>query len=362
MITPADDLPLHQSARPFRDPGPERNLYDRFFFNGYSPDGEVFFAAALGLYPGRNIMDAAFACIVDGVQHNVRASRLMGQDRLDTRVGPVAVSVDERLRRLTITVDDRESGVSAHLVFTARTPMFEEDRYTWQPGYREIFDYTRLTQSGAYSGSITVPGHGPIVVGEGWWGTRDRSWGIRPVGEREAGAPEFPRGFYWLWAPLNFADGASLFDINENPDGSRWHHEAMWAPVGDLDGPVERGEAVYAMEYKPGTRHAASARLELELPSGIRKVELTPLYNFTMQGLGYTHPVWGHGMYVGDDLRTYESFVVAEVDETAPFNQHVQALCRAERDDGVTGLGVFEQLIIGPHEPSGLRDLLDMHD
>ena len=37
------------------------------------------------------------------------------------------------------------------------------------------------------------------------WGSRDRSWGIRPVGERNAyGAPTGPPQFFWLWAPLGW--------------------------------------------------------------------------------------------------------------------------------------------------------------
>ena len=68
MITPGDEYPLHQASRPVRDPGTNRNFYDRFFFNGYTRDGAVFWAVALGMYPGRNIMDAAFAVTADGMR------------------------------------------------------------------------------------------------------------------------------------------------------------------------------------------------------------------------------------------------------------------------------------------------------
>ncbi|HUQ39610.1 MAG TPA: hypothetical protein VM030_05605, partial [Acidimicrobiales bacterium] len=187
MITPGDEYPLHQSSRPVRDPGHARNLYDRFFFNGYEPDGSLFFAVALGQYPGRNVMDAAFSVIVDGVQHNVRASRLLGDNRLDTRVGPIRVEIVEPLRILRVTVDDAESGISADLTFTQRGPVFDEPHYLWQNGYRTVFDITRLTQNGRYDGSITVSGNTIAVSGDRVHGTRDRSWGVRPIGERETG-------------------------------------------------------------------------------------------------------------------------------------------------------------------------------
>lgn len=361
MITPGDDYPLHQTSRPVRDPGTDRNAYDRFFFNGYPKDGSAYFAMAFGLYPGRNIMDAGFSVIADGVQHNVRASRILGADRLDTRVGPIRVTIVEPLRRLRLDVDDPESGIKASLEFEARTPPYEEAPYRWGAGFATSFDYTRLTQDGTWSGSITVPGGQTLTVdASNWWGTRDRSWGFRPVGSREAGAPDGPIGFYWLWAPVQFDDAAYLWDVNETPTGEAWHQEAMWSPIG-FDAPVESGTSSYEFTYKPGTRHASAFELTLSFPSGTRRLSLEPLYDFTMNGIGYMHPTEGHGVFLGENHRNSESFAVAEVDKTVPFNLHIQAICRVHRDDGAVGIGILEQLIIGPHAPSGLTEIFDMH-
>ena len=364
-ISRGDDYPIHQTGRPVRDPGSERNLYDRFLFNGYPRSGDAYFAVAFGLYPGRNVMDAGFSVIADGVQHNLRSSRVMGDDRLDTKVGPIAVTVVEPLRVLRLEIDDPDSGLRADLTFTARTPAYEEEPYFWQPGYRVAFDYTRLTQHGTWSGQITVPGGRVLTVSrDDWWGTRDRSWGVRPVGERETGGAPDGRipGFYWLWAPVQFDDAGYLWDVNEYPDGQRWHHEAMCSAIGDIDLPVERGTASYEFEYKPATRHAAAFSLALDFPSGVRRtLTLEPLFNFYMLGIGYGHPTDGHGTFLGESYRAYDSMKTADVDETMPFNQHIQALCRVKRDDGAEGIGILEQLIFGPHAPSGLSDLLDMH-
>ena len=81
MITGADDYPFHQTPDPMAFAGTDRNFYDRFFFNGYTPDGEVFFAVAFGLYPQLDVMDGAFCVLKDGKQHNVRVSRKMNADR-----------------------------------------------------------------------------------------------------------------------------------------------------------------------------------------------------------------------------------------------------------------------------------------
>ena len=76
---------------------------------------------ALGVYPHLNVMDAAFSVIVDGVQHNLRASRLLNSERMDTQVGPIAVSVIEPLERLQVTVSDNPHGIKAEIrVYRAR--------------------------------------------------------------------------------------------------------------------------------------------------------------------------------------------------------------------------------------------------
>ena len=364
MISAGDDYPLHQTPRPVRDPGTDRNLYDRYFFNGYTRDASAYFAVALGQYPGRNITDAAFSVQAGGVQHNVRASRVLGPDRLDTSVGPIRVEVLEPLRRLRVVVTEAAgSGISADLVFAARAPAFEEPHFMHRAGFRTTFDYTRLTQNGTWTGTVRVGEQTIELSPDNSWASRDRSWGIRPVGERDpAGAPDGPAlpQFYWLWAPLNFDDACALFDVQEHPDGTRWHQAALWAPPGEPTGDVEAGTATYDVVWRSGSRHAEAATITWNLASGARhQVRLTPISTFYMHGIGYTHPTWGHGMWVGESESAYDAFSLAEVDDAAPQNLHVQTLVRAERDDGAQGMGILEQLVIGPHAPSGFTGLLD---
>src|SRR5262249_20924539 len=121
MLTSYDDYPIHQNPEPVAHPGTgDRNFYDRYFFNGYSRAGDLFFAAALGVYPNRRVMDAAFSVVRDGQQHVVRASRLAPLDRRDTRVGPIFVEVLEPLRALHLRASDNDFGLSADLAFYAR--------------------------------------------------------------------------------------------------------------------------------------------------------------------------------------------------------------------------------------------------
>ena len=37
--------------------------------------------------------------------------------------------------------------------------------------------------------------------------------------------------YFWLWAPVNFDDVCTHFDVNEHADGQHWHHSGFCAPV-----------------------------------------------------------------------------------------------------------------------------------
>jgi len=79
---------------------------------------------------------------------------------------------------------------------------------------------------------------------------------------------------------------------------------------------------------------------------------------FRMRGLGYTHPEWGHGRWHGDQAVGSEEHKVEELDNLEPWNIHIQQVMRA-RSEGRQGLGVLEQICLGPHAPSRLQEFLD---
>lgn len=358
MITRADDYPIHQTADPIAVAGTgNRNFYDRYFFNGYTRDGETFLAGAMGQYPNRGVVDAAFNVVHRGRQYVVRASRHMGAERTDTRVGPIAVEVVEPLRTVRLVVEPNQWGISADLTFTGRAEVIEEPRFHRAHEGQVYMDSTRLTQHVTISGQITVAGETIRLTPDRTWGSRDRSWGIRPVGEREANATG-PTQFFWLWSPVNFEDLCTHFDVNEDADGKRWHEAGMIAPVGGHATPATSVD--WNIEYESGTRRARRATVTLNRADGeALRIALKPLYNFAMVGLGYQHPVWGHGMKVGEDVADGESFALADLDPAVPFNLHIQAVCEATCGNR-TGIGVLEQLIIGPHQKSGFAELFDM--
>ena len=364
MLTKGDDFPIHQTPEPVAYTGGQRNFYDRYFFNGYHRQDDVFFAGALGVYPYVNVMDAAISVIVDGVQHNLIASKVMHGERLDTRVGPVGVEVVEPLRTLRLIADDSRQNIQADLTFIARAPVQEEPRFTRRIGTQLMMDSTRLTQNGVWDGWIVVGDKRIEVSADSWWGTRDRSWGIRTIGEPDA-QPN-PEGalqqFYWLWAPINWDDCVTLYHLNDDELGRPWNTHGVYVP---LDGQGEAESMVQVsseIDYLSGTRHAREARLRFErFGGGVCEITMRPRFHWYMKGVGYGHESHRHGSYHGELDVLSESYALAEVDDA--LNLHIQGISDVEMkgDFGEKqGRGVLEQLIIGPHAPSGFTELLDM--
>jgi hypothetical protein len=323
----------------------------------------VFFAGALGVYPHLNVMDASFCVIRNGRQYNVHASRTLHMERLDTRVGPIEVEVIEPLQVLRLTCNDADNGVAADLTFNARFAAIEEPRFTRRIGAMTMMDYTRLTQNGTYQGHVEVGGERIAFTTADTWGTRDRSWGIRPVGLRDpqtnpyAGAPQF----FWLWCPLNFDDDATFYHLNADAAGEPWNTMGRYVDAGTQQ---EMAAVTSHLDYLPGTRHARHARVELTPRSGEPLIlDLSPRQTFYMKGLGYGHPQWAHGVYHGELDTGFEIYDLEAMDPADPSHFHIQAICDVTLSRGKErrqGKGVLEQLVIGPYEPYGFTGLADL--
>jgi hypothetical protein len=232
-----------------------------------------------------------------------------------------------------------------------------------------MMDATRFDQFGRWSGTVRHPDGEFTVEENAWYGTKDRSWGVRGVGEPETGgAPSVPRGIFFLWAPLIWDDHITHAIFFDGQDGEALVREGITAPfyateadVPDaLTGTDERmASAAHRVAYHPGTRLASHAELDLTDRQGrTRTISLEPGLRFHMKGLGYGHPEWGQGMWKGDLAIGGESFDPATLPLLAPQNIHVQQVVRAA-DGHREGRGVLEQIVIGPYAPAGFTEFLD---
>ena len=234
MLTRLDDYPIHQTPEPIAHAASsDRNVYDRYWFNGYADDGEFYFGVGMGLYPNRGILDCGFSIVRDGEQHAFHGSRRAPVEPTQTEVGPFKIEVVEPMRRTRVTLEANETGIECDLLFTARTAGIEEGRQILQSGTRRTFDMTRFAQLGRWQGEIRYAGQSVRVDASRVYGTKDRSWGIRPVGEREAGGapPGRPPQFFFLWSPLHWEDRCTHFGIFEDEHGHAWHQDGAIAPA-----------------------------------------------------------------------------------------------------------------------------------
>jgi hypothetical protein len=229
-------------------------------------------------------------------------------------------------------------------------------------------DVVRMTQLGSWSGSLSSGGvpieiGGPTTV----YGTKDRSWGIRPIGHPAPAAPSSRApGIFFLWAPLHFADECLHYIVFEDANGVPWSKGAAILPVIGPDDPVygpdlgfREVSVTHAIDWQPGLRRSRGATLTVAEHGGEpQPVTLEPTLTFRMRGAGYLHPRYAHGVWHGEEVVDGEEHNVEDLDTLDLDCLHVQQVMRATWGDRV-GVGVLEQLVIGPHAPSGFRDYFD---
>jgi hypothetical protein len=371
VLNRLDDYPIHQTPEPIAHPASsDPNVYDRTWFNGYSDDGSRYFGLGIAVYPHRGILDAHFSTVeAGGRQHCFYASRRAPQERTDMSVGPFRLEISEPLRRARVIIDDNKTGIACDLTFSARTSAIQEARQVLWQRQRKVMDATRFAQFGRWSGTVSDP-DGEYTVDEvAWRGTKDRSWGIRGVGERmPLGAPQRPGSFFFLWAPLQWEDHISHAVFFDGPNGEALVREGLTSPLyaseadipDELDDVVtQMATAVHRIDYHPGTRLARHAELDLiDVYGTVRTITMEPRLRFQFKGLGYGHRTWGQGMWKGELEIDAESFDPLELDLLAPENIHVQQVVAAS-DGERTGIGALEQIVVGPYAPAGFIEMLD---
>jgi hypothetical protein len=364
-----DDYPIHQTPEPIAHLATtDRNAYDRSWFNGFSVDGEWYFGVAMGLYPHRGIMDCAFSVVRrDGLQHCFFASRRAPAERTEMQVGPFRIELLEPMRRTRVVLDRNASGLACDITFSTRTAAIEESRQTLWSGGKRTMDATRFDLFGRWSGAIDTPEGRIAVSEESCLGVKDRSWGARRLGEPETGGapPANPFGAFFLWAPLFWDDHVTQAIFYDDVHGKPAIREALVAPLYDAEpgGPVEDGRlrrlatARHRLAYHPATRLARGGEIDLvDHDDTVRTIAMEPILKFQMKGIGYGHPEWGHGFWKGELATHHESFDPAALDMLQAANFHAQQVVRVT-DGSRSGIGVLEQVVLGPYAPAGFTGM-----
>jgi hypothetical protein len=375
MLGPLDEYPVHQVPQPIAWPGSsDRNFYDRSYFNAHDRTGDIFVITGIGYYPNLGVKDA-FLLVSrrDGkfggsgdTQTAVHLSDAIDGDRLNQCVNGYRVEVIEPLQKLRITLAETE-GIACDLTWEGLYPVVQEQRHLMRTGNRTTLDAQRFAQLGSWSGNLVIDGETIAVDPATWIGTRDRSWGIRPVGESEpAGRPADPpfEGMWWLYVPMAFDDFAIVVIIQEEPSGYRTLNDCtrIWR-----DGRVEQlGWPRVKIHYRSGTRIPTGATIDATDAAG------TPL-RFQIEsklpvpihvGGGYGGDSdWLHGTWKGANFterRSYDMTDPAIIGRSAfGVIDHVGRALSYDYSTVVhEGWGLFEHGALGRHDPSGFTDWL----
>lgn len=365
MLGPLDEYPIHQVPQPIAWPeSSDRNFYDRCYFNAHDRTGDIFVITGLGYYPNLGVKDAYVLIRRGDEQTALHLSDAIDQNRLDQRVNSYRIEVVEPLRTVRLVLEDTE-GIAFDLTWHGLFDPLQEQPHLMRRGNRVTLDAQRFAQLGSWSGWLRIDDTEIAVQPATWIGSRDRSWGIRPIGEPEpAGRPADPPfdGMWWTYVPVAFDDFALVFIVQEEPDGMRTLNDCsrVWK-----DGRVEQmGWPRFDIHYRPGTRIPTGVTIAATALDGSPvTLEVTSLLPAVLHaGGGYGgDPDWQHGMWRGEaftERLTYDMNDPAVVGRM-PFGaiDHV-ARVECREADGTTreGWGLFEHFIIGRHDPSGFAD------
>lgn len=378
ILSGLDDYPIHQVAEPVRATATsDRNFYDRYYFNGFSQDGSAMFILGLGVYPNLGVMDSFLVVLVDGQHRVVRSSRALdGADRMAPSVGPLSIEIIEPLHKLRVRCAPNEWGIDLDATWTGAMEMHTEPRHKIRENGRLIFDTFRMAQTGGWDGTLTTPEATFTLDSASWWGTRDRSWGVRPVGEPEPPGIRADNAISWFWiyAPIRFADHSVILIIQETQDGTRIIEEAVriWTDgSGRLPEPLGRPD--HDLTFAPGTRLSTGGTLTTSgaTTPGATSLAVGPL-EFTAEplipvhvgiGTGYGFDAnWRHGMWQGELVTEGEHIDTTTPEGAARLMGIVDSGARFtysdEHGDHV-GYGLYETMVIGPHDQYGFADLFD---
>jgi hypothetical protein len=363
MISRFDDYCLHQTPDYLRVPGTtDRNFYDRYFFSGYTPGGELAFGLAFGRYPNRFVQDAHFTVLLGGVQHTLHASDVLGPDPSRNVVGPLEVAVSDPMRVLRCRVGQNETGISCDLEFRAETGAIDEGRLKVGREGMLWIDQTRFMQYGRWVGWIEVDGR-RTKLGDGEaWGLRDKSWGVRLIGDQHV-TPRRGGQIFWMNVVMRIENRFCVIRTLDNAEGTSHEREGYSAPLYASPGDVPVGEAAlrrtthwsFELDCDSGTRRVSAGRYRVRWADGGESViEGRALGTLWYAGLGYNHERWHHGLDHGGVLVVErEDWRASEVDMARLDRQFLASVMEFRCGGRLVGFGHTEQLLMGPYEPFG---------
>jgi hypothetical protein len=247
-LTKWDEYLIHQAYDTI-DAGVD---VDRLYVACHDTAGELHLAVGIGAYTKANVMDGFVIVRHKSNQYNMRLSRQLNNDRGDTRIGPLTVTVIEPLKRWGVLLDRNNCGVSCSVEFEGRIAPYLSKS--------SVIPFVHYNQPGHCTGSVVVDGREISVAG--FLGARDRSWRIHIGPQASDGRPWL--GHFWMMA--QFSD--CCLSLHGVPvwDGSPPEFKA--ALLYDDGRIIPVNEVRHRVEFLPGVRAVSQVELLLKCADG----------------------------------------------------------------------------------------------
>lgn len=247
MLSPYDELPVHQTPYPLSfvnntDPA----FDDGYFFGAFSAEERCFCFQGLRINPNTDIIGGYAGIMRDGVQRTVRFSRTW-REQCDTTVGPYRMEVLQPYRHIRLTLGDNPSGLRMDLHWMGSAPAYLEAHHLATDRGRPVTDQTRYSQPGTVRGWIEIDGERIEVDPSHWYGSRDHSWGLYHQRPPLAPDPKWlpprdpggvPRALR-LWTLFGAGELSGFYAIHESPEGEQ-------VPMNDTFGTPSKAGCTWA--------------------------------------------------------------------------------------------------------------------
>lgn len=388
MLSPYDELPVHQTSRPLSMVADTNTGFDDgYYFGAFSAVDQSFCFQGLRISPNTDLIGGYVGLQRNGRQRTVRFSRTW-RDKCATEVGPYRLSVVIPYRHIRLELAPNDSGLSCELDWYGSSPAYLEAHHLATNRGRPVTDQSRYSQAGTVEGWIELDGERIDVGPPHWYGSRDHSWGVyfeRPPLAPDPAllpppSPEGTARALRFWTLFGSGDLSGFYAIHEDADGRQ-------VPMNDTFGTPFEGRL--SVGWDAETYDLTAGRCELELVPGTRLLQRSRVTLVDSRGgewiqhvepaclpwvtstIGYQAGSWSDG----GSMRTYHGpGPVVEHDDIdisrQPFDhvQHdgtVQAnligkeylvTTRTSSPDGRQwiGAGQTELFLDGPYAPLGL--------
>lgn len=275
-------------------------------------DGSLQVGFGVGKYTNRNVFDGYASVSRGKEQWTVRASRRLADAPGELGAGPLAYDIVEPLRRIRFScLPEAGEKLPVPIAFdwtftTVAAPVLEaRDHTRARGGFRLDTELLRYHQSGLAEGWVEVDGERTEITTDGWFSTRDHSWGVRhdvglPATDLE---PSHGLGngvaFRFSWSPmvLQRADGSYYAMHHQYRETSAFGYQErrFEGTVEEPDGSVLPMAALEpVLRYDTRNRRILGGTLNFRMADGSAR----PV---AVEALGDTGVHLGLGLYFGLD-------------------------------------------------------------